>query len=121
MTEQTQPLIDVVLLSPQATSCLCLRDRQSRTRTSAALVPMPMASLVQLPMMGLWSEGRQYAAFDWPKSAVKVAVRAARCFRSGTMELARQSKQLIEDTRGLGLQVGRFQLQREGVHGSVCW
>jgi hypothetical protein len=121
ITEQTQPLIEVELSSPQATSCVCLWDRQSRTRTNAALVPTPVVSLVQLPMMGVWSEGRQYAALDWPKGAVKVAVRATCCFRPESTELARQSKRLVEYTRGLGSQVFRIQSQREGVHGPVYW
>lgn len=70
---------------------------------------MPVVSLMQLPMMGLWSEGRQYAALNWPKGAVMVAVRVTRCFRPETMELARQPKRLVEDIRGLGSRVDRFQ------------
>lgn len=42
--------------------------------------------------MGVWSESRQNAARDWPKGAVKVAVRGISYFRPETIELSRKTK-----------------------------
>lgn len=55
MMKQAQALIGVEMLSPQATRCQW--DRQLKIRASAGVVPMQMVSLVQLPMVGVWSEG----------------------------------------------------------------